>query len=219
MHQHIGLALVAPPTVEPVDLATAKLHLKVDTTDDDALITSLIAAARRACEAFTGLAFITQTWELWLDRAPSDRRGSPWWDGTREGPISLIEQPMRVLPIPKPPLQAANFAASTFALDNTETVFDSSSYIIDLKSRPGRMALNVGAVWPTGLRAVNAIKVSFQAGFGDTASSVPEDIKQAVLLLVGHLYENREAVTKDISPTELPLGVRTLLDSYKIVRL
>ena len=64
------LQLVTPPAEEPVSLADAKLHLRVDFTDDDALITSLIAAARQAAETLTGRQIVTARWKLVLDSFP-----------------------------------------------------------------------------------------------------------------------------------------------------
>jgi len=67
----MALELISPPAVEPVTLDEAKAHLKVDTTDDDALIATLISAARAKAEWHTGRAFVTQGWTLWLDRWPA----------------------------------------------------------------------------------------------------------------------------------------------------
>ncbi|HEY0282981.1 MAG TPA: head-tail connector protein, partial [Rhizomicrobium sp.] len=66
----MSLTLVTPPAAEPVTLAEAKAHLKVDTSADDALITSLIVAARARAEWHSGCAFVTQSWTLWLDAWP-----------------------------------------------------------------------------------------------------------------------------------------------------
>ena len=66
----MSLQLITPPALEPVTLDEAKAHLKVDTTDDDALIERLIAAARARAEWHTGRAFLTQSWILWLDCWP-----------------------------------------------------------------------------------------------------------------------------------------------------
>ena len=58
--------LTVPPAGEPLTLAEAKPHLRVDLNDDDALITALISAAREQVEFLTGQRLITQTWELEL---------------------------------------------------------------------------------------------------------------------------------------------------------
>ena len=66
-------SLTVPPAGEPLTLAEAKLHLRVDLNDDDALITALISAAREQVEFLTGQRLITQTWELEL--AAGERGG------------------------------------------------------------------------------------------------------------------------------------------------
>ena len=67
----MSLTLIAAPILEPMTLAEAKLHLRVDGTDEDDLITALIVAARRRAEHLLTRALITQTWELTLDEFPA----------------------------------------------------------------------------------------------------------------------------------------------------
>ena len=66
----MSLKQISAPSLEPITNADAKLHLRVDSNEDDDLLTSLINAAREFCEGFQHRAFITQTWELWLDGWP-----------------------------------------------------------------------------------------------------------------------------------------------------
>ena len=54
----MSLTLVSPPAAEPVTLAEAKSHLKLDTSDEDTLIASLITAARARAEWHTGRALV-----------------------------------------------------------------------------------------------------------------------------------------------------------------
>jgi len=161
----MSLTLVTPPATEPVTLAEAKAHLKVDTTADDALITSLIVAARARAEWHTGRAFVTQSWTLWLDAWP------------RTG---LIE-------IPLPPLQSVT-QVRVYALDDAPSVLDPSVYQIDAASAPARLLRKSEP--PANLRAVNAVEIAFTAGYGG-ASAVPQPVKQAILQIVADLYANR----------------------------
>jgi uncharacterized phiE125 gp8 family phage protein len=72
---------------------------------------------------------------------------------------------------------------------------DTADYFVDDKSEPGRVALAYNKSWPTlSLRPTNAVVVQFTAGYGDAADDVPQRVKQAMLLLIGHWYEHREAV-------------------------
>ncbi len=80
-----------------------------------------------------------------------------------------------------------------------------SLYIVDASREPGRVCLAAGQVWPVVQSKVNAVEVTFVAGYG-LAADMPQDLKSAQLLLLGHLYENREAVTlRTIATTLLPL--------------
>lgn len=182
----MSLKLITPPTTEPITLQEAKNHLRVDVTDDDILIQSLITAAREYCEAFQNRAYITQTWEMTLDFFP--------------------QMPLK---IPKPPLQSVISIKYTDQ-DNIETVFAPINYVVDTDSEPGRIALTPGASWPNVvLKPISGVKIRFTAGYGD-ATKVPMMVKQAMLLLIGHWYENREAAT-DRVPKEIEFAVHSLL--------
>jgi len=172
------------------------------TSIEDDLIESLITTARQYCEGFQNRAYITQTWELWLDTFPSR---------------NYIE-------IPLPPLQEIADPASPtikyYDTDDTGVAFSSDNYFVDVKNEPGRIALNYGETWPsTTLRPVNGVCVTFLAGYGDAASDVPEKVKQAMKLLIGHLYENREAVaTTGAVPQKLPMAVEALLWQNRVFK-
>jgi uncharacterized phiE125 gp8 family phage protein len=193
----MALKLIIPPGTEPISLDEAKAHCRVETDDDDILIEGLIIAAREYCEGFQNRAYITQTWELWLNAFPS---------------TNYIE-------LPRPPLQTVD-SIVYYGTDDIEHEFE--DYFVDAESEPGRVVLNYGKSWPsTTLRPANGVRIAFTAGYGEEEygegygegyeeGSVPQIIKQAMLLLIGHWYENREQG----SPTELkeiPKGVDALL--------
>jgi len=166
---------------------------------EDDLLTALITVARQYCEDYQNRAYITQEWELWLDDWPDE-------DYIR---------------IPLPPLQSVE-AVKYYGTDDTEYTIDSDDYFADTKSEPGRVALAYSGVWPTAtLRPVNGVLVEFTAGYGDAASNVPERVRQAMLLLIGHLYENRQAVQvseyRSISALEVPFTVKALLSLDRVV--
>lgn len=191
-----GLVLVTPPAVEPVSLPEAKAHLRVDTTDDDNLITALITAAREYCEGFQNRAYITQTWQLWLDAWP-------------EG----IE-----IRIPHPPLQAVN-SVKYYGADNAEYVLPPSDYIVDTACEPGRIVLAYDKCWPSAtLRPANAVCVEFVAGYGG-ADKVPQRVKQAMLLLISHWYDTREIAAVGHVTAEVPFTVNALLWQDRVVPL
>ena len=186
----MSLTLVTPPSTEPVTLAEAKAHLKVDTADDDTPIGSLIAAARARAEWHTGRALVTQSWTLWLDSWPKD---------------GIVE-------IPLPPLQSVT-QVKTYALDDTMSVLDPSLYQVDAASAPARLALK-GAFPPlANLRAINAVEIAFTAGYGN-AGAVPGPVKEAILQIVADLYSHR-GDEADIASS----AAEALLAPYRIFRL
>lgn len=200
------LELVTPPAAEPVTLSDAKLHLKVDTTDDDALITALITAARARAEWHTGRAFISQSWILWLDCWPGARGD----DGL---PPALSATPPVPVSVPLPPLQSVA-SITTYAMDDSATVMSTSRYQVDTASNPARVALKAGVTPPVNLRSMNAIAIAFTAGYGDAASDVPDAIKRAILMIVADLYANRGDAGVETSAAAL-----ATLAPYRILNL
>jgi len=165
------------------------------TSVEDDLLNSLIEAARQYAEDYQRRAYITQTWELWLDSFPSE---------------DYIE-------IPLPPLQTVN-SVKYYNTSDTEATFADTYYLQDIKSEPGRVALNYSETWPsTTLRPSNGVCIEFVVGYGDVASDVPKKVKQAMLLLISHWYENREAViSTGAMPKEIPFAVDALLWTRRI---
>ena len=187
------LYLDTGPAETPVTLAEAKLHLRVTESDQDALILSLIKAATAHAEQITGRAFVSQTWVKTLDAFPAS------------GGISL-----------KAPV--ASIAEIRFTDPNgAEQALDPAHYQLDPYTLPGWVLPAYGYDWPETRANINAVKVKFVCGFGN-AASVPEDIKAALLLLIGHLYENREA-TSDRAITDVPFTVDALLAPYRILNI
>ena len=193
----MALKLYAGPTSEPVTVSEAKSHCRVDITDDDTLIGTLITAARQHVENVLRRALFTQTWDLVLDEWP-------WASGW--------------ITVPLAPL--ASVTSVTY-YDTAGTLYTlaAASYTVDTVSEPGRIVLNDGYTWPsTSLRPANPIYVRFVAGWS-TTGAIPQAIKQAILLLIGHWYENREALaTSGAIPKQLPLAVDALLAPYRVYR-
>lgn len=182
--------LVSPPAVEPITLAEAKAHLRVTHSAEDDLIDGLITAARQHAEEYTKRAFITQTWEVTLDAFPT-------------GQIRL----------PRPPLQEVAEVAYTDGNGDEQTV-------ASFTTRPHPVAPAIyplyAAEWPIALDDVGAVRVTFTAGYGDDRGDVPAPIRQAIKLLVGHYYANREGVVTGTIATVLPLAVESLLGPYRV---
>ena len=185
----LTLKQATAPASEPVTLAEAKLHLRVDFDDDDTLIAAQIASAREVVEAIARRALITQTWDLVLDAFPG---------------VYYIDLPL-------PPLQSVT-SVKYVDEDGNEHTFSSTYYIVDTYREPGRLVLASNASWPSNtLQETAGVRVRFVAGYGDDGDDVPAKFKQAILLLIGHYYEHRESVSDERSLAILPQGVRELL--------
>lgn len=200
----MALKLKIPPTSEPVSLSETKSFLRITDSDDDVLLTSLVTAVRQKSEAWTRRSFITQTWTLWND-------------SVSEGSI---------ITVPLSPLQSVAHIKS-YDVENIASTFDSSKYLLDSASTPGRIGLNVGQTWPTGLRKINALEIEFVSGFGD-ASSVPEAIKQGTLQWVKLLFANKSKLYESDESTSgllelnripIPPAVMVLWEPYRVFKI
>jgi uncharacterized phiE125 gp8 family phage protein len=112
--------------------------------------------------------------------------------------------------IPLPPLQSIG-SIKYYDTADSEYTLAAGDYFADTKSQPGRVSLNYDKTWPSiVLRRSNAACITFVCGYGATAASVPERIRQAILLTIGHFYENREAVS-NLQSYPVPMAVDSLL--------
>ena len=202
------LQLVTPPAEEPVSLAEAKQHLRVDSGDDDLLIGSLISAARQAAETKTGRQLITARWKLVLDAFP----GPSLMQSATGASFSL---PGHAILLAKCPVQSA-VSIEYLDMNGTTQVMPASDYVLDAACEPARITPVFGKTWPPTLPQMGAVSVIFDAGYG-TASAVPEGLKSWIKLRVGSLYGHREEMSVlsrgRIDP--LPL-VDGLLDGFKV---
>ncbi|HNL98397.1 MAG TPA: head-tail connector protein [Accumulibacter sp.] len=202
------LASISPPATEPITLAEAKAHLRVDLTDDDALITALIVAARQYAESETGRSLITQSWRLVLDGFPG---GSG--PGTA-GPIpSLL--PGNAILLDQAPVQSIT-SIQYLDTGGAWQTLPETEWVAELQSAPARITPAFGKTWPAALPQIGSVKVEFVAGYGEDAA-VPQGIKIWMLLRLGALYENREEVSamRQGKIEALPY-VDRLLDAYRV---
>ena len=182
--------VTVPPVIEPVSLVEAKQQCRIEAslTDEDTLIAGYIRAAREFCAGLDWRAYLTQTLELWLDEWPDDDE----------------------IMIPRPPLASVT-SVKYYGVDDTEYTFDPANYFVDTVGEPGQVHLRGYKTWPvTVLRDYNAVCVTYVAGW-TTAELVPETVKQAMRLLIGHWYENREDTQSGMVNRAIENGVRALL--------
>ena len=183
------------PAVEPLTVAEAKLHLRVDISDDDAYIGTLITAAREWVENYLDRTLITT--QLILRAA---------------------EFPTEELELPRPPMVASGTATAvviTYTLaDTTTATLSTALYRVDRTSTPGNVAPSINGTWPSDvIEDANAVAVTYWAGYGPTSASVPATIRHAMLMLIGHWYEQRSAVLTATISKPLEFAVESLLAS------
>lgn len=184
------LARLTAPAVEPVTLAEAKAHLRVDAADDDAMIPRLIAAARQWVEEACGRALISQSWRMTLDAWPEDAE------------VALI----------RPPVQSVT-AVRTLSAEGVATVWADANYAMAFGAEPQRLVRLVSA-WPVPGRARAGIEIDMICGYGANAADVPAALRQAVLLKTAQLYERRGE-----DKGESPDAAWALLAPFRTVRL
>ncbi len=190
----MALVLTTPPAAEPVSLADAKLHLRVDSTDEDSLISRAIQSAREYAETFTRRQLVAAAYRLELDRAPCSGRWA-------------------AIPIPRPPLASVESVRyrKPGAADYTE--IDPARYAVDTASVPGRVILLDG--WPAlDTERPAALVVEFTAGTEPEA--VPAGIVDAILVMVGDAYENRSSVIVGTVSSQIARTADRLLSPYAV---
>ena len=105
----------------------------------------------------------------------------------------------------------------TITDQDTETTWSPTDYYADLIREPARVILRDGGSYPTDLRASNALKITYTAGYGTTTASVPEPIRVAMLQYCAFLYEHRGDLEGNTMP-QPPKVLTSLLQPYQIMR-
>lgn len=177
------LSQVVGPTTQPVSLSEAKAAAVVDFSDDDIQILSMIDAASRAVGEMAGRVLAAETWS-----------------------VSFGEGPLRDLPLPKSPVQSLDSITYFDSTDTQQTANVNDFYLIK-DDDAAFIRPKSGASWPVANSSrPDAITVTFTAGY----TSVPENLKRAILMMLDHLYENRSAVSEG-KKVETPYGVECLV--------
>jgi uncharacterized phiE125 gp8 family phage protein len=183
------------PAATPISLTEAKAHMRVYFEDDDALITALIEAAVRYVDGYEGIlgrAMVTQTWRDDMPAFPS------------KGIDLLVGDVQSVTSI------------QYYDEDGDQQTYDAANYRLQKASGISYIEQISTASWPGVATRDDAISITYVAGFGD-ADAVPGAIKQALLLMVAHWYENREAGVARGAATEMPFGATALLAPWRRV--
>jgi len=175
------------PVNEPWTLAEVKSYLKIDDSNEDSMLNTLIKGARMVAESYLNQGLITQTVTEKLDRL-----GDPT--------IYLSVSPV---------LAVSSFQYANS--ENTTATFAATDYVVDTFSKPARLNLGYGKTWPTLYGNINDVTITYTVGYGTESSAVPFQIRQAILLMVADTYENRQDYVK-----RLPTASQYLLDQYRV---
>lgn len=184
------IELVAGTTGQPLSLADAKTHLGILGQDDDNRVNDLIRVATDYVErSFTGQRQIMPaTYDYTLGAFPNRRH---IW-------------------IPRPPLQSIT-SVKYFDTSNVQQTWATSNYIVKTPDETQGWIERVStASWPATYDRSDAVTIRFVAGY----SVIPDSIKHALKLLVGHLNENREATSNGVS-NEVAFGLQSLLAPHQ----
>ena len=194
--------LITASTKSPLLLNEIKDHLRIErgeTVEDDYL-KMLRDAALDLTESITNRKLMTQTWDVYFDSWPSGE----------------------YLNIPYAPLQSIASTNGLIYTDSTgnSTTFNltgsTTSWTADTISEPGRIVLDNGEDWPSDvLHQYNPIKVRFVCGY-TASSNIPQGIKQAMLLMIGHWYENREETIAGQDLNVIPKASAALLAPHRV---
>lgn len=189
--------LITAATEEPVSLAECRAQCNIDHAEDDFLVIGWMRAAREYLEQISGRAFLTSTWEVVL----------PCWpcDGSIRLPLGNLQSVTSV---------------KYYGTDDTEYTLSSSAYYVETHDEPGRIVLKYTENWPSvSLRPSRPIVVRFVCGWA-TRADVPESLKAAIRLVVGHLNKHREAVLSGSGTSEdskvIAMGVEALTATWRL---
>lgn len=181
---------------EPITIDDCRSHLEAQyyydndiDIQDDHMILSWMIAAREYCEAFTGLIIARRTVEVALDDFPTE-----------------------AIELPFAPLVSLIYI---YAGDDSDSEVSPLLYDVDDYSVPPRIVPVTD--WPTVTAATNLIKIRCVAGYGSDSDSIPLpfQLRAAILLILGHLYENREDSTEKAMET-IPNGAEALMRPLRI---
>ena len=183
-----SLVRITSPAVEPVSLAFAKQHCRVDTETDDLYVQSLIAVARQYVEDILDITICSTVWEVKYDLFPV-------W----------------AIVLPRLPMLDRAVTVTYRSGDGTYSSLSSATdFQVDASVLPGRIYPQWARSWPATRGDENSVTVRYSAGYGDDGQSAPPIVKHLILLLVAHWFDTRQpAVTG--APQSVPQTFETLL--------
>jgi len=212
-----GITVVTAETTDVVTTAQVKANLRIasDDTTHDTQIGVCKDASISVAKEYLQKSLINRTLKLSLDNIPYSDSILPNKEGITTGPF--LEYRQRSVSLPFSPLVSVS-SVKTFDDSDTETTMASSRYYVDTASDYGRVVLRTGETWDDMLRVANAIEITYVAGYGSSASDVPSAIKQGIIVLASHYFENPEMTIRGESVTTIPTLVNSLWKPFRNMR-
>ena len=170
-----------------MSLADLKARLRVDFSDDDAVLDMILLAATEMAERFTSRRFLTQTLEWVTDNLVPGMR------------------------LPVAPVASVTFVkALDYPAGPAYTTLAASDYIVSPDGKATIINKPYNLRWPWVGQGAEPVVIRFVAG--GAASAVSPSTLTAIAMLAGHFYNNREAFRPGSAPLqEVPWGVQALL--------
>jgi uncharacterized phiE125 gp8 family phage protein len=202
----MNITLITPATSDLLTKTEMRMHARTadagateeTPSNEDASLQAFGGAAQELVEMWTNRALLESTWEVTLDQFPC---GSTIY-------------------LPKGKIKAGSVSVYYTPNGSAEQTFHPSKYIADPGGDrgPSRIVLGDNQHWPADtLVTASGVRIRFVAGWA-TASLAPKTLKQAVLMLFSHFYDNREAVvignTAAAVSKEIEVGVRALIRNW-----
>tara|TARA_R100000329_G_scaffold146597_1_gene133261 strand:- start:654 stop:1313 length:660 start_codon:yes stop_codon:yes gene_type:complete len=205
---------------EILTTSEAKTHLRVTHSAEDTYIATLIKVAQQYAEKYCGGSFTESTYEMTME-AWNDVFVSNATLGTTSNLLKSYTYPvggyyspytgLAQIVLPKAPVSSVTHIKYYDSNNSLQTWSDTNYNLVKPENQKGFVELVDGKDFPSLFNRADAIKITFVSGYGSSASDVPETIKQAVLLIIGSLYEKREDTVK-----RMPTTVEYLLEPYRI---
>lgn len=177
---------------EPIEMFDLKSFSKVHHDMEDELLDTFISAAREHAESFTRRSIAEQKWRYTLDGLPSEK----------------------FIKLPVPPLKSVE-SITLVNDEGEEHELQQGAYFVDTNSEPGRIMLGSGDFWQSFKPfPISSVVIDFIAGY--EPNSVPKSVQQAIRLLAGHMYDNREIITTSGTVNKVPFAFESLLYPHRV---
>ncbi len=212
-----GVTIVTGESVDVVTTAQIKSNLRISSSDSthDTQIEICRDASISVAKEYLQKSLMQRTLKLSLDNIPFSDSVLPNTEGITTGPF--LEYRQRSVNLPFSPLVSVTHV-KTFDDSDNATTMASSRYFVDTASDYGRVVLRTGETWDDMLRVANAIEITYVAGYGSVATSVPAGIRQGIIVLASHFFENPEMVIKGQNISVIPTLVNSLWKPFRNIR-